>query len=247
MRAVVRPPIQALSTFDSETTGVNIENARIVTAFFGVMDATTGEITERYPYLVNPGRPIPAQATAVHGITDEQARNGMNAKEGVFEISKRLDILSKRALPMVIMNAPYDISLLDREMRRHWSYRIKPFVPYVVLDPYVIDKHLDPYRRGKRKLVDLAAQYGVEVRADAHDAEADCWMAGQVMLKMLEHPKLRDMQLFELHKAQVQWKAEQMQSLRTYFQKNDRDWSTIREEWPLIPYEDPAYDPDETD
>ena len=48
-----------------------------------------------------------------------------------------------------------------------------------VLDPRVLDKHIDPYRRGGRKLTDLCAHYKVALDG-AHSADADAIAACRV-------------------------------------------------------------------
>ena len=60
-----------LAAFDTETTGVDVETDRIVSAAVVVQDApgTRPRVTR---WLVNPGVPVPAGATAVHGLTDER-------------------------------------------------------------------------------------------------------------------------------------------------------------------------------
>ena len=64
-------------------------------------------------------------------------------------------------IPLVVYNAPYDLSLLDRECRRH---RVEPLgYPHPVIDPLVIDKAVDRYRKGKRTLVAAAERYGVDL------------------------------------------------------------------------------------
>jgi len=57
--------------FDLETTGVDPETARIVTAT--IVRIHGAEVTSR-EWLVNPGVDIPAGATAIHGVTTEHAR-----------------------------------------------------------------------------------------------------------------------------------------------------------------------------
>ena len=41
-----------------------------------------------------------------------------------------------------------------------------------VIDPFVIDKHIDPYRKGKRTLTAVCEHHGVK-QTDAHDATGD--------------------------------------------------------------------------
>ena len=52
------------------------------------------------------------------------------------------------------MNAPFDLTLLDRELRRHRAASLSHYLgqnPLRVLDPRVLDKHLDRYRKGRRR------------------------------------------------------------------------------------------------
>src|SRR5690606_9444921 len=78
---------------------------------------------------------------------------------------------------ITVFNAPYDLSLLHREALRHG---LEPLAaPSPVIDPLVIDKAVDRYRRGKRTLEVSAEHYGVDL-LDAHDAGADAIAAGRV-------------------------------------------------------------------
>jgi DNA polymerase-3 subunit epsilon len=58
--------------FDLETTGINISKDRIVEV--SLLKVLTNGNKEQKTWRVNPGVPIPAQATAVHGITDEDVK-----------------------------------------------------------------------------------------------------------------------------------------------------------------------------
>src|SRR6478609_10030477 len=104
-----------LGVFDLETTGIDVESARIVTAHVGLLDSD-GLVRHRRDWLLDPGVEIPSEATAVHGITTEVARrNGMDAARGVAAIVAQLRSLFERGIPVVAYNAPYDFTLLDRE------------------------------------------------------------------------------------------------------------------------------------
>jgi DNA polymerase-3 subunit epsilon len=232
-----------VGVFDLETTGVNIENARIITAFAGVMSAETGEFTERRDWVIDPGVEVPEGASDVHGMTTEWVRaNGRkDAAKAVFEIHQYLNSLDRRAMPLVIYNAAYDLSLLDREIKRHW-WGMRELDYSTVLDPYVIDKGLDRFRKGKRKLIDTAAHYGVPVEENAHDAAADCLMAGRVALKLLECSGLHGLTLEEIHQKQIGWKREQARSFRAYLERQGKPAGDVSEEWPVIEYDDPAAD-----
>ena len=59
--------------FDLETTGVNIAKDRIVE--ISILKAFPDGSEQENTWLVNPGMPIPPEATAVHGITNEKVSN----------------------------------------------------------------------------------------------------------------------------------------------------------------------------
>lgn len=164
--------------FDLETTGPEPETARIVTA--AIASCGGGEQTDTATWLADPGVPIPQEATDVHGITTEHAAaHGRPAAEVVEEV-RTLLVSEALGRPLVIFNARYDLTVLDRECRR---YELEPLdgIPFRVVDPLVIDKWLDPYRKtkvdGSRKLGGMCALYGITLGDDAHDAAADALAA----------------------------------------------------------------------
>ena len=70
--------------FDLETTGVNIAKDRIVE--ISILKAFPDGSEQENTWLVNPGMPIPAEATAVHGINNEKVANAPVFKEIAAEI-----------------------------------------------------------------------------------------------------------------------------------------------------------------
>lgn len=218
---------RALVGFDTETTGPDPETARIVTACVAVHDPQHPTDTSRvWDWLVNPGVEIPAEATAVHGITTERA-----AAEGVdpaVAVRAIITVLLGFGLPIVAFNAAYDFTVLDREARR---YGLEPLVPDVVVDPFVLDKQLDRYRRGKRTLTAACEHYGVEL-TNAHDATADALAAVGLVRAMGQRAPFP--QAARLHAGQVAWRAEQCASLATYFEQQGKP-ADVRGEWPVLP------------
>jgi len=206
-----------LAVFDLETTGIDVETCRIVSATVAVL-GEGGEVEQRRDWLLDPGVDIPAGATNVHGITTEHAVvNGQNAAEGIAEIVAALRAHLADGLPVVAYNAPYDLTLLNREAMRHG---IAPLLsPYPVIDPLVIDKGVDKYRRGKRTLEVTSAFYGVTL-ADAHDAGADAIAAGRVAQAIHRaHLNALPSTLPELHAAQVAWYRQQAESFQDYMRR----------------------------
>jgi len=224
-----RPWWHALGVFDLETTGIDVETSRIVTAHVGLIDMTGRSIVEG-SWLADPGVEIPEQASAVHGISTERARaEGRPAGEVVAEIVAAIEAVFARGIPLVIYNAPYDLTLLDREAKRHGI--ASPVIGNVV-DPLVIDKALDTYRKGKRTLEAAAELYGVTL-SDAHDAGADAIAAGRVAQAIAtKYPDDLTVSAEELHRKQVGWCAEQAASFQDYMRKKRDPSFTADGRWP---------------
>ncbi|MGP6171204.1 3'-5' exonuclease [Microbacterium sp. A196] len=202
-----------IGVFDLETTGVDVGTDRIVTAYVGVLDSRGDEVAAR-SWIADPGVPIPDGAAAVHGITTERAqREGRDACEVVAEIRSSLSSLFAQGLPVVAYNASYDFSLLAHECHRHGVAVLE--APGPVIDPLVIDKAVDRYRKGKRTLEFVAQHYGVTLDG-AHEASADAIAAGRVAQALARaFPLATSAQ--ELHAQQIGWARTQAESLTEYF------------------------------
>ena len=207
--------LRVVGVFDLETTGVDVTSDRIVTAHVGVLDASGTALSAR-DWLADPGTDIPEGATAVHGITTAHARaHGRPAAEVVAEIVSSVRGLLDAGIPVVAYNAPYDFSLLKHEALRHG---VDPIVaPSPVIDPLVVDKAYDRWRRGKRTLSVVAEHYAVRLDG-AHDACADAVAAGRVAQALAERfaPWLPET-VHELHTRQIAWARAQAASLTEYF------------------------------
>lgn len=221
---------QIRAGFDLETTGRDPKQALIVTATVVMVDAQ-GRAVSSAEWLVDPGVPIPEEASAVHGVTTERAQaEGMPARQGVSEITETLRDLFAAGIPVVAFNAVYDFTVMDREARRHG---IAPLQPQPVVDPFVVDKQLDRFRKGKRTLGAVSEHYGVSLE-DAHTSAADALAAVQVMDELVRrHPKA-DLPLPDLHAQQVRWKAEQAESFEEYLRRKDPQ-ATVSRAWPVEP------------
>ena len=215
--------------FDLETTGLDTDTSRIVSAYVGVLDAQ-GRPTG-VSWLADPGIEIPVQASAVHGITTERAQaEGRDAAEVVAEIVAVLRALLAQGVPIVIYNASYDLTLLNRECLR---YGIEPLDdPLPIIDPLVIDRAMDRYRKGKRTLEVAAEHYGIELM-DAHDAEADAVAAGRVaqaIARKFSDTLGQDVTL--VHSNQVIWAAESATSLQEYMRRTKDPTFVADGAWP---------------
>lgn len=219
-----------MAGFDLETTGVDVEHDRIVTAT--VVQCGGGQPTVPANWLADPGIEIPEGAAQVHGITTERARaEGKPAPEVVADVLAALGQVIASGTPVVAMNARYDLTLLDREAAR---YGLPPLPAGPVIDPLVLDKQTDRYRKGRRTLTALCEHYEVPLGA-AHTSDADAIAACRVAWRIgTRYDRLAAMTLAELHSAQVGWAAEQAKGLQEYLRKTDPN-AHCAPEWPLIP------------
>ncbi|WP_282686569.1 MULTISPECIES: 3'-5' exonuclease [unclassified Streptomyces] len=224
--------------FDLETTGTDVESDRIVTAALVRLDPD-GTVAGQRTWLLDPGVVIPEQASAIHGIgTDHARKHGTRAASAVEEIAHAVAEVLRSDIPLVVMNARYDLSLLDRECRRYGLPSVEERVggaPSPVIDPLVIDKHVDKYRKGKRALQALCDHYGVTLDG-AHDATADAVAAVRVVRRMGEqHRPVSTLPPEELHALQVRAAAEQSASLQAYLRRTSDPAAVVESAWPLIP------------
>ena len=221
---------QPLTAFDLETTAPNPVEARIVTAAIVRTGTTPG--THARTWLLNPGVPIPEGATAVHGITTEQAvADGMDAATGIAQIAQALADGWATGAPLVAFNASYDLTVLDRELRRHGQPGLKVTGP--VIDPYVIDRHIDKYRKGKRTLSAQVEHYRVTLDG-AHNATADAIGAARVAWRIATmYPAIAAMPLADLHAAQAEWHAERQADFAKYLAAMGKPTEDVNGEWPV--------------
>lgn len=212
--------------FDTETTGVDVENDRIVTA--NITWHLPGAAPRKRDVLINPGIDIPQAASDVHGISTQYAQeHGMDASDGVAVI---LDTLRACLhLPIVAYNGTFDLTLLNREAIR---YNLEPVTPRYVIDPFVLDKYLDPYRKGKRTLGAACEVYGV-ILDNAHNADADS-LAALLLARMMGDTRRLPTDLNELYQLQVKAKAAQAANFTAYLRSKGKD-DVIAPEWPILP------------
>jgi DNA polymerase-3 subunit epsilon len=213
-------PEGELLGFDLETTGV--DRFSDVPVSFALVRMEAGVVIGCDASLVDPGREIPTGAVEVHGISTERARaEGIPLADAFGRVSDALLDASNRGVPVVGMNLSYDLTILDVQCRgrtglglgeRGWGGP--------ALDALTLDRQVDKYRKGKRRLENLCLQYEVEL-AEAHEASADAEAAVRVVVAMAtRYLALRDTPLADLHAAQILWHREWALSLDDYRAKN---------------------------
>lgn len=257
---------QRMVLADLETTGIDPFRDRIVTA--AVIEVGGGRETITRTWLLDPGMPIPDEAAAVHGITTEEAREyGADPATGVHDIVATLLRSWRDGCPVVGHNlGSYDLTMLWAESVRHGHRDHVTALEDLaergpVIDTFVIEKHLDPFRPGQpngrrpadacgsHKLIDCARLWGVALdEADAHGAEADALAAGRLAWRLATQPERfapfdsrptarinpAAFPLTELHQWQRRTKREQAESFGTYLRKQGKP-DDVSRDWPLQP------------
>lgn len=221
----------ALACYDTETTGTDVETDRIVSYHVGFQD----EHGYRHQSaIVNCGVPIPETASQIHGITNGDAEFGVSPEAALLNIEACLYAAWGRGAPVIIFNAVYDLSLTDREMRRHLKRPLEIRGP--IIDPLVIDRILDTYRKGSRRLADTCKHYGIELaEEDTHSASGDAKAALGLAVKLGQ--EMPASSLADLYRLQVDSYRIQRESFFSYLTRKGEtpdDWNTT---WPMKPYE----------
>ncbi len=225
--------------FDTETTGVDPSSDRLVTAALVLRldGAGRNRPDQVRTWLADPGVEIPAQASAVHGITTERARaEGRPVAEVLDEVAGALVEHWRRGFPVVAFNASYDLTLVDAELARHglgtFAQRLG-WTPAPVVDPLVLDRALDRYRRGKKTLTDMAPVYGVNASPDAHTAEVDVAMTLDVLAGIARRfDALSGMDAAALHDYQITAHREWAEDFEGFLRRKGRD-AHIDPSWPM--------------
>ncbi len=174
-----------IAFIDTETTGRDAERDRLVEV--GIVFGLRGEITDRKSWLINPGVPIPAEATKVHGIRDEDVAASPSFAAQLPEIVEAL----RGAVPAAY-NAGFDRGFLLAELARAGIAVDDP--PPALrrdvewLDPLVFAREIHKDEQS-RALGDVTARLGIELER-AHRATDDAEAALRVLYAFGKDPRL---------------------------------------------------------
>lgn len=165
-----------IALLDVETTGRDAGTDRIVE--LGIVIGRRGEIVESHNWLVNPERPIPAEAQAVHKISDEMVANEPKFPAIASEVARVLSGVVPAAY-----NAPFDRGFVLAELGRAGlegdllPASLRSNVEW--LDPLVWARELQKYEKGKT-LGDVTRRLGISLD-EAHRATNDAEAALRVL------------------------------------------------------------------
>lgn len=156
---------------DTETTGLNIATDRACEVGFARFEA--GVCKDAFSFRVNPGMPIPTEATAVHGITDKDVEKAPTLAQ-VFALDPVVAVLENAQLAS--FNWPFDRHFLP----------IGTFpADWPGLDCLSLVRVVDKFAKGKgrHKLSAACERHGIKLEK-AHSAGADARAAGELFYKL---------------------------------------------------------------
>lgn len=174
-----------IAFIDVETTGRDPVNDRIVE--MGIVLGQGGEVVATHNWLFNPGRAIPPEISAIHGITDADVADKPTFADMAAEILQRLE----GAIPAAY-NAVFDRSFVLAELERAGVRTASP--PPAVrrevdwMDPLTFARELYKAEES-RALGDMAQRLGIEL-VQAHRATDDAVAALRVLYALAKDPRV---------------------------------------------------------
>lgn len=159
--------------FDLETTGLDMKTDRIIELAF-IKWTPHGDVLERERRF-NPGMPIPAEATAVHGITDEDVANEVpfcRTAKSLVEVLEGCDLAGFNV-------RRFDIPMLVTEFKRCE-------VDFSMEGRRVVDMQNIFHREERRDLSAAARFYLGREHEEAHTALGDIRTSAGVLAAQLE-------------------------------------------------------------
>lgn len=218
---------ETLLGLDFEATSVDPLTTRPVTVSL-VEVAGDGTLERVRGAVLNCDVEVPEEAAAIHGYTTERVKEeGREPKEVFEKLIVLLDGARKDGIPVCAYNAKYDITLLHAEAERHGLT-----VPeFWVIDPLVMDRALDKYRKGRRTLTAACEHYFVELN-DAHTASADAIAAVGVARQIgRTYASVFGMTPEELHLMQQDWFVTWRDDFNKYLTKQGKT-DLVTGSWP---------------
>ncbi len=173
-----------VALLDVETTGRDASVDRVVE--LGIVIGRGGEVVARHNWLIHPAMPIPAEVSAIHGITDEMVKDKPRFEQIASEVLEAL-----RGCIPAAYNAPFDRAFLMSEFGRAkvdaaGVSAIAKDVEWI--DPLVWARDIQ-HGEKSRALGDVAARLGIKLE-QAHRASDDAEAALRVMYALGKDPRV---------------------------------------------------------
>jgi len=163
---------------DGEMTGLDAESDRIVE--LGAVWFQSGEVVDRRNMLINPGMPIPAESSEIHGIRNEH----VEGKPALADVAEAFCAHVRAADVLVGYNVWFDIGFLDGQCPGFCEAR--EGIP--VIDPIVLVREAGRYwsGKGRHKLTSVCERLGIALEGAAHRASTDCIATARVMERFID-------------------------------------------------------------
>ena len=159
--------------FDLETTGIDVAKDRIVE--ISIFKVFPNGNKESKTWLVNPTIPIPAFATAVHGITNEKVAN-----EPIFkELASQVHAMIKDSDLAGFNSDRFDIPLLAEEL-------LRSEVDFDMKNRVSVDVQTIFHKKEERTLSAAYKFYCNQSLENAHSAEADTMATYEILKAQLD-------------------------------------------------------------
>ena len=154
--------------FDLEATGLNKRMDRIIS--IALVRFAPGEPPEQRHYFLNPEMPIPAESTAIHGITDEDVADAPTFAEMAPTIARHFENADLGGYYIV----GFDIPLLQEEFARAG-------IKFEMGSRRILDVQKIFFRKEPRDLSAAVKFYCGHEMENAHDALADILATVEVL------------------------------------------------------------------
>lgn len=166
--------------FDLETTGINIAKDRIVElSFLKVHPNGKEEIRSR---RINPEMPIPAEATAIHGITDEDVKDCPTFRQVAKSLADHLEGCDLAGFN----SSRFDVPLLAEEF-------LRAGVDFDMSKRKLVDVQIIYHKKEPRTLEAAYKFYCDKELDNAHSAEADTIATYEILKSQLKlYPDLEN-------------------------------------------------------
>ena len=162
-----------IAFIDLETTGVNISVDRIVElAIVKIMPDGSRQVKRK---LINPLMPIPASASAIHGITDDMVKDAPRFKQVANEVKQFIDNCDMGGYN----SNRFDIPMLIEEFLRIG-------IAFSVEGKKMVDVQKVFHMMEQRTLSAAYKFYCQKTLDDAHSAEADATATWEVLEAQIE-------------------------------------------------------------
>lgn len=171
---------------DTETTGLSPDDGHAVVDIAAVR-FEGGRAVGRFSTYVNPGRLIPPESTAIHGITDAAVKDAPALKDVAGDLARVCD----GAIPCAY-NSTFDRAFLHASITGTDCAAFDPSFPGW-LCPLVVVREVDRFvaGKGRHKLEATCKRWGVEMDGPAHRALTDATAAGRLLFRLLERGAVR--------------------------------------------------------